>query len=355
MTAATGVRGISAKIGMGNLSFRQGFACLISGSRIGGNPLAELKHSLEQATLILYNPVAQMRATLRQAMLSLGFRNILDFGTLDNTRTAIIERGPDLVMLDLDRDREGVCKLVREVRHSHICSDPFVVIVALSWHPSLEAVNNSMESGVDDILTMPLSMKTISIRINELIHNRKNFVVTHTYVGPDRRSPERVASEASEIGTIQVPNNLRYKATGDEAAAASGEAVSMIQAKINNHRLNRHAQRITWLIDELLKLHGGGTDLALAGEQYLVEISQQVEDLALDLELQGYGNLLDICDSMENVLTGIRKTPTKQLYELLRVHALAVTATLLEREGAAELVIAALNKATAKVNRAKSA
>lgn len=305
--------------------------------------------------MVLFNPAFKMRTTLRQAMIGLGFRDILDFGDLESTRRAIIDRNPDLVLLDLERDRDGVCKLVREVRHSEVCSDPFVVMMALSWHPSLEAVNNSLEAGVDDILTMPLSIKAISSRINELIHNRKNFVVTQTYVGPDRRSPKRVASEASDIGTIQVPNNLRYKATGDEAAAASGEAVSAIQAKIQNHRLNRHAQRITWLIDELLKLHSGGTDLALAGAQYLAEISQQIEDLAVDLELQGYGNLLDICDSMENVLTGIRKAPTKQLYELLRVHALAVTATLLEREGAAELVITALNKATAKVNQIKSA
>lgn len=305
--------------------------------------------------MVLFNPAFKMRTTLRQAMIGLGFRDILDFVDLESTRRAIIDRNPDLVLLDLDRDRDGVRKLVREVRHSEVCSDPFVVMMALSWHPSLEAVNNSLEAGVDDILTMTLSIKAIWSRINELIHNRKNFVVTQTYVGPDWRSPKRVASEASDIGTIQVPNNLRYKATGDEAAAASGEAVSAIQAKIQNHRLNRHAQRITWLIDELLKLHSGGTDLALAGAQYLAEISQQIEDLAVDLELQGYGNLLDICDSMENVLTGIRKATTKQLYELLRVHALAVTATLLEREGAAELVIKALNKATAKVNQIKSA
>jgi hypothetical protein len=69
--------------------------------------LAELKHSLEQATLILYKPVAQMRATLRQAMLSFGFRNILDFGTLDNTRTAIIERGPDLLTASDELSRQG--------------------------------------------------------------------------------------------------------------------------------------------------------------------------------------------------------------------------------------------------------
>lgn len=321
-----------------------------------GNVVADPKHSLDKATMVLFNPVFKMRTTLRQAMIGLGFRDILDFGDIESTRKAIMDRNPDLVLLDLDRERNTVCKLVREVRHSEVCADPFVVMMALSWHPSIESVNNSLEAGVDDILTMPLSINAIATRINELIHNRKHFVVTQTYVGPDRRSPKRQEEGPTDIvGTIQVPNNLRFKTTGDETAAASGEAVSTIQAKIQNHRLNRHAQRITWLIDELLKLHSGGTDLALAGAQFLAEIGQQIEDLALDLELQGYGNLLDICDSMENVLAGIRNVPTKQLYELLRVHALAVTATLMEREGAAELVITALNEATAKINQAKRA
>lgn len=314
----------------------------------------ENKFPLDQATLVLFNPMGPMRSTLREAVHALGFRNILDFGDLDRTRNAIAERAPDLVLLDLDHQKEEVCKLVREVRHSQLAADPFVVIMALSWHPSLDAVNNSMESGIDDLIMMPISIKLLADRINALITHRKHFVVTSSYVGPDRRSPGRSAEDPIGLGTIQVPNNLRYKTIGDATAAASAEAVSAIQAKINNHRLNRHAQRITWLIDESLKKHGEGADLAMAGAQFLAEITAQMEQLAFDLESQGYGNLLDICDSMQSVLDCIRRRPTKQLYELLRVHALATTATLMEREGAAELVISALNEATAKVKQAKT-
>ena len=90
------------------------------------------QYDLEQATVVLFNPLGQMRATLRDAMLVLGFRNILDFGDLERARNAIIERSPDLVLLDLDREHDAVCDLVREVRHSRVCADPFMVIIALS-------------------------------------------------------------------------------------------------------------------------------------------------------------------------------------------------------------------------------
>jgi DNA-binding response OmpR family regulator len=212
----------------------------------------EPKHTLEKVTMVLFNPVFKMRTTLRQAMIGMGFRDILDFGDIDSTRKAIMDRNPDIVLLDLDRERDAVCKLVREVRHSQVCADPFVVMMALSWHPSIESVNNSLEAGVDDILTMPLSIKAITTRINELIHNRKHFVVTQTYVGPDRRSPSRRESQPNDVvGTIQVPNNLRYKTTGDETAAASGDAVSAIQdIKTTIEEVSQIANSISSAVEE---------------------------------------------------------------------------------------------------------
>ncbi|MFT5540732.1 MAG: DNA-binding response OmpR family regulator, partial [Alphaproteobacteria bacterium] len=316
--------------------------------------MADQKLTLDQATLVLFNPRAQMRATLRHTLLGLGFRNILDFGNLGHTRSSIIERSPDLVILDLDCEKEGICTLVREIRHSKLCEDPFLVIIALSWHPSLDAVNSSMESGIDDIITMPISTKLLSERINTLIRHRKNFVVTSSYVGPDRRTGDRIENDPMEPGTLKVPNNLRYKAMGDTEAAASPEFINEMQTRINNQRLNRHAQRIVWLIDESLKADPTGTKITDVNKQRHAEIANMIEQLAYDLESQGYVEMVEICDSMENVLDFLRHSANKKFNELLRLHAFAVTATLMEREGAAELVIAALNEATAHLERLRS-
>ncbi len=320
-------------------------------------PLPDLtkKYAFEEATVVLFNPVSQMRSTLRDAMLVQGFRNILDYSDLQRTRQAIIERSPDLIMLDLDREKEEVCNLVREIRHSSISDDPFAVIIALSWHPSIEAVNNSLEAGVDDIVMMPVSIKLVSDRIDILVRNRKEFVVTASYVGPDRRSPEDTRKDPIGLGTIKVPNNLRFKATGDVAAAASESIVSNVKAKINNHRLNRYTQRIAWLIDETLRLKATSMEVPTASEKRLDEVASLVDSLALELETLSQIELLEICDSMVRVIENIRSTPTKQFCELLKIHAFAITATLIETEGAADMVIAALNDARSRLDRARSA
>jgi hypothetical protein len=212
-----------------------------------------------------------------------------------------------------------------------------------------------MESGIDDIITMPISTKLLSDRINKLIRHRKNFVVTSSYVGPDRRTGELIENDPMKPSTIKVPNNLRFKTMGDSEAAASPQVISEMQTRINNHRLNRHAQRIVWLIDESLKADPSGSKPTDINAQRYAEIGNMIELLAYDLESRGYIEMVEICDSMTNVLEFLRHSPHKKFYELLRLHAFAVTATLMEREGAADMVITALNEATAHLERLRSA
>lgn len=313
------------------------------------------KYALEDAVVVLYNPVAQMRATLREAMHAHGFRDIYDFGDLTRARTAVVERAPDLVLLDLDRDVAGICNLVREVRQSGIAADPFVIIIALSWHPNIEAVNNSLEAGIDDLIIMPVSVKSIGERIDILIRARKDFIVTSSYIGPDRRKAEDLRNDPLGLGTIKVPNNLRYKATGDAEAQATAVTVAAIQSTVNTHRVNRYAQRIVWLVDQTLKLMDEGKEVRSASMKRLDDVERLVDALATDLEAQGNTTLREICDSMTRVIENIRGTPTRRYYDLLKVHGLAASATLLGHADASNLVIGALNEARVKLARSQSA
>lgn len=313
------------------------------------------KYALDKAVVVLFNPALHMRAILRSAMTTLGFQHVLDYGDLQQARNAVIERGPDLVLLDLDADRAAVCRLVREVRNSNLCADPFVPIIAFTWSPDLAMINTSMEAGVDDIIAMPISLKLIYDRIDILIRARKDFVVTSSYVGPDRRSSERGMEDELGLGTIKVPNNLRFKATGDREAMASSDAVSEVKARIDHHRLNRYAQRIQWLIGEILKSKGDGSEIAKITIQRHDEIGRLIEDMAFDLRTQGHVELLEITDSMTRLLDMVRASHRPQFYEFLRLHAMAIIATLLERDGAANMVKQALKETADYLDRVRAA
>ncbi|MFM2129038.1 MAG: hypothetical protein RL477_584 [Pseudomonadota bacterium] len=313
------------------------------------------KYAFAQATVVLFNPQAQMRSILRSAMQGLGFENVLDYGEFDQARFAVIERAPDLVLLDLDSEKDKVCGLVREIRNTNICADPFVPVMVLSWQPNMVVVNNIMEAGVDDMIVMPLSIKMIYERIDALIRNRPEFVVTSSYVGPERRSGGREKIDALGLGTIKVPNSLRFKATGDQAAMASIEAINEVKQKIEHHRVNRYAQRIQWLLDQILSDKAKKIEDSAVTVQRHDEIGRLIEDTSFDLRARGHVELLEITDSMMRLLDFVRARHSKQFYDFLRLHAMAINATLLEREGAAQLVAQALEETASYLDRIEAA
>lgn len=316
---------------------------------------SDKKYAFEQATVVLYNSQAQMRSILRSAMMGLGFETVLDYGDVEQARFAVIERGPDLVLLELDSEQDKVCGLVREMRNTNICADPFVPVMALSWQPNLQVVNNVMEAGIDDLIVMPISIKMIYERIDALIRNRPEFIVTASYVGPERRSGARARVDALGLGTIKVPNALRYKATGDREAMASAEVIDAVKARIEHHRVNRYAQRIQWLVDQITGDKAKKTETPAITVQRHEEIGRLIEDTSFDLRAQGHVELLEITDSMTRLLDFVRARHSKQFYDFLRLHAMAINATLLEREGAAALVAQALEETANYLDRIEAA
>lgn len=317
-------------------------------------PADEKKYAFAQAVVVLFSPHLQMRSILRTAVISLGFKNVFDFGDVDQARLAVIERMPDLVMFDLDTEPAKICALAREIRESNVCHDPFVPIFVLSWQPNLGMVNSIMEAGVDDVVVLPISMKTIYERIDALIRNRPEFVVTANYIGPERRSAGRERHDALGLGTIKVPNSLRYKTLGDQAAIASPESIREFRARVEHHRVNRYAQRIQWLIDQILSDKTAGKETQAETMQRHDEIGRLIESTAFDLRTHGHAELLEITDSMVRLLEFARARHGAQFYDFLRLHAMSINATLLEREGAAALVTQALTETASYLDKVEA-
>lgn len=313
------------------------------------------KYSLDKATVVLFHPVAHTRAMLRSVVMGLGFTQVNDFPELRPARNAIVDRGADLVLTDIDSDNRAICKMIREIRIENLSADPFVPIIGFSWSPDIRMINHGMEAGIDDLVAMPISHKLIHDRIVALIENRKGFVVTSSYVGPDRRSPGRSQEDELGLGNIIVPNNLRFKVTGDREAMASTAAVAEARASIDHHRLNRYAQRISWLIGQIREGKTQGKPVALVTAERHEEIGRMIENIAFDLRMQGHPELLEITDSMSRLLDILQTSPRPQFYDFMLLHAQATIATLMEREGAKEMVSAALQETSDYLDRIQAA
>ena len=146
----------------------------------------EIEHR-SKIGIILGDSKNQNRQVLRSALTHEGFRTVRDFGRMTMIREALNEMQPDLLICDAAMPEGDPCKLVEELRHSVVGMNPFLPVIFFTFSADPDLVRKAVNSGADDLLVAPISPAKLFSRIDVLIRNRKPFVVTSDYLGPDRR------------------------------------------------------------------------------------------------------------------------------------------------------------------------
>ena len=193
---------------------------------------------MEKVVAFIGEPDDQARRELRQILNHAGIKQVSAHGNLANLVTLVGQVPPDLIIIADDLDPQTF-EFIRNIRHSKLGSNPFVVIMTIVAPDHIEAVKRTMQAGTDDIIIKPLKEEQLLQRLKWVMMNRSPFVVTSDYLGPDRRAPNR----ASPIRRIHVPNTMLDKASGKDAdpetvRAAVDEAMTeVLQARLDSHGL----------------------------------------------------------------------------------------------------------------------
>ena len=309
------------------------------------------KHNFDEVEIVLFAPAPAMRRLIREALISVGFRGIRDYLAIEQARGAIITYNPDLLICDLDRDQDDICSIIADIRRGKIGSNPFMVIMLLTCDPQVNAVNFAMQTGVDDIVTMPISVRLLEQRIDKMINKRKRFVATEDYVGPERRAYSSQEEEgANGSNNFQVPNSLRHKATGDESAAAHKDVIENATRLITQHRLAELTTQVSAIAtqakNQAKRLNGDNNPA-----KTLIKVTRLLDQISSHVDAQGNDNLIILADSMHRVVNVIAETddPAHNLWDILVLSGQAMSAILWDRAGASELVITALDQAMAAI------
>ena len=308
-------------------------------------------YNFDEVEIVLFAPAPAIRRTIREALNSVGFRGIRDYLDIEQTRGAIVTYNPDLLIFDLDRDQNDVCSIIADIRRGNIGSNPFMVIMLLTWDPRVNTVHFAMQTGVDDIVTMPISVRLLEQRIAKMIHDRKRFVATEDYVGPERRahSPQG-EEEADGSNNFLVPNSLRHKATGDETAAAHKDVIENANQLITQHRLADLTTEVSALAiqakNQAKRLNNDNNPA-----RTLIKVTRILDRISSHVDAQGNDNLIILADSMHRVVEVMAQTddPANRLWDILALSGQAMSAILWDRVGASELVITTIDRAMAVI------
>ena len=114
---------------------------------------------------------------------------------------------PDIIILDWVMEGMSGIDLMRMIRTNPQSPNPFVPVIMLSGHTSIEHVQKARDAGVNEFIAKPVSVKTMMTRMAAVIEHPRPYVRTSVYFGPCRRrrqdehrGPERraAAKQAAE-------------------------------------------------------------------------------------------------------------------------------------------------------------
>ena len=267
-----------------------------------------VKKAFEHVAMVLCDPRHDHRRTLRTALVAEGFRSIKDISELEVMRDITEKTVPDLIVIDLDLPDGSTSEFINDVRSGNLGMNPFIPIIAVNWDANMESVKPAVDAGVDDLLAAPLSVKALLGRIEGLVKNRKPFVVTSDYIGPDRRRGGRHEA-SSEIPLFHVPNTLRDKAAGRRVDMTELQtAINSVMFEINEQRLVRNSYQISFLVNLIVKaIKEGAVNREV--EEHIRRLAEIANECGLRLKDSSFEHVGELCHTLIEVTTSISHDP----------------------------------------------
>jgi DNA-binding response OmpR family regulator len=200
-----------------------------------------------RASVLLFDPIHANQRTTRYTLFEIGFRQIECVATIKEFKEALSETSPNFVVAESSATDANVFKIIRAVRRSDLGDNPFVVFLLTTWSRDTSHIRKAIECGADDVIVRPFSTAFAEERIKTLVANRKEFIVTSDYIGPDRRKDTARDSDAAPFA---VPNFLKATVEGDlESLAKAANWIKEANGTIITERMRRLAMRIVVTIE----------------------------------------------------------------------------------------------------------
>lgn len=94
---------------------------------------------------------------------------------------------PDILIINAIGRLPASLALAAAVRNRHSFPDPFLPIIIVMANVTRDRVLRARDAGIDEFLAFPFSANALYQRIESIVFDRRGFVATPSYFGPDRR------------------------------------------------------------------------------------------------------------------------------------------------------------------------
>ncbi len=296
------------------------------------------KADLARIRIALCGKNRQVLLPVRSELMSIGYLDTEWIRSDDELRVWTLSGIPDLIVADHALDEGAAIQTVKDIRSGDLGENPFVVTIMTTWANDPDSIRAAINCGVDDLIVAPYSTGQLLERIQKMITDRKPFIVTSDYIGPERR---RDPSRKSDIPTFQPPNTLRMRQEGEKVDAAGiKEQIAKSNTEITEEKLRRIGFQISFLVDLILPEFGVGEFDAVLSKN-LNRLASMSGEAVQRLENTKYEPVSQLCKSLHKLSSRIAAEPDKAApddVELLKPLARAILEAFFPSEETSDLV-----------------
>jgi DNA-binding response OmpR family regulator len=279
--------------------------------------------NFKNVNLVIAERDEAVRLGLRGALMRVGFEHVAATGNFSIVRDMCANDDADLLICGTMLTNGDLGGLIHHIRHNDLGRNPFINIITMIPAADEQSIRKAINAGTDDILVMPVSPGRVLERINHMIRERKPFVVTTEYIGPDRRTGHRPGSQM--IPKIKVPNPLKAMVDAAPNRNKLRAEIEAMTKMLNEQKIERHAFQIVYLADKIDRITAAipGDDSVRPDLERLLWVSN---DIGRRVAGTAYAHWDERCRSLVGVMTRVRRANMKpSARDLLELNGLAKT------------------------------
>lgn len=141
---------------------------------------------LENKKIVIADHSGHMRRTIRSMVRSFGVKDIIEVEDGALALEAIEANSPDILLTEIHMPIFDGLELTEMIRSSS-SSFSSIPVISISADSRKSTIEKARDTGITEFLIKPLSANDLFLRIRNAIDYPRQFVVTESFVGPDRR------------------------------------------------------------------------------------------------------------------------------------------------------------------------
>ena len=144
-------------------------------------------YRFDRLKVLVVDDNVHMRKLVITILHAFGVIQVLEADSGARAWTVLRESNPDIVVLDWVMEGISGLELVQMIRTNDQSPNPFMPVIMLSGHTSADYVLQARDTGVNEFMAKPVSVKTMMARLVSVIEHPRPYVRTSVYFGPCRR------------------------------------------------------------------------------------------------------------------------------------------------------------------------